>query len=45
MIIFPEGTRFNPSNKDLVDKTRLLAEKKGKTNVKSYVNITAYIYT
>ncbi|XP_048762547.1 1-acyl-sn-glycerol-3-phosphate acyltransferase epsilon-like [Ostrea edulis] len=29
MIIFPEGTRFNPSNKDLVDKTRLLAEKKG----------------
>ncbi|XP_052688152.1 1-acyl-sn-glycerol-3-phosphate acyltransferase epsilon-like [Crassostrea angulata] len=29
MIIFPEGTRFNPMNKESIKKSRTLAEKKG----------------
>lgn len=29
MIIFPEGTRFNPMNKESIKKSRMLAEKKG----------------
>ncbi|XP_062593774.1 1-acyl-sn-glycerol-3-phosphate acyltransferase epsilon-like [Saccostrea cucullata] len=31
MVIFPEGTRFNPTNKDLLQKARTLTEKKGIT--------------
>nr|XP_022313315.1 1-acyl-sn-glycerol-3-phosphate acyltransferase epsilon-like [Crassostrea virginica] len=29
MVIFPEGTRFNPSNPQMIQRSRMLAEKKG----------------